>query len=318
MAQLVLYDNSITRDLITDPKSWNNFHDSFLPIFGHFTRPVYSYYSFFEYIGFKKHILKKPNEEMFRFNSIDSQKRAIKEIDKIGIAYDDYFDNAVEDIERQLQSPEIKDQLLQLIKDQNLYESNFENSKELKAILFGYILNLFFNNYEMFVHQAATHLAWDYFCNVSGKNITIPLLREAQLGAWEQAWRKNILLPFGKIIDDLEKYTKVTLSKNTRLDGQEDMVDAEAITYLLIGVINTTNQLEPINFLTRDNQLNIRERIQLGCENILNLERALNIKINKRPGRVYFLNKDMTIKDYEDAQITIPLHDFSISNPSDE
>lgn len=120
---------------------------------------------------------------MFSFNSIDSQKRAIKEIDKIGIAYDDYFDNAVEDIEIQLQSPEIKDQLLQLIKDQNLYESNFENSKELKAILFGYILNLFFNNYEMFVHQAATHLAWDYFCNVSGKNITIPLLREAQLGA---------------------------------------------------------------------------------------------------------------------------------------
>lgn len=313
MAQLVLYDNPIARDLISKPKSWNNLHDSFLPIFGHFTRPIYSYYLFFEYIGFKKQMLVKPNEEMFKFNNIDTQKRAIKEVDKIGLAYDSYFDNAVAEIERQLLAPEIKSQLLELIKNQSLYESNFENSKELKEILFGYILNLFFNDYGAFVHQAATHLAWDYFCNVSGAGITIPLLREAQLGAWEQSWTQNILLPFGKIIDDLEKYTKVTLSKNTRLDGQEDMVDAEAITYLIIGVLNKYNELEPINFLTRDNMLNIRERLQLGSENILNLEDALKIKIKKRQGRVYFLNDNMTIKDYEDVQITIPLQDLSKS-----
>ena len=173
--------------------------------------------------------------------------------------------------------------------------------------MFGNILKLYEDDYSSFSKEAADFLAWDYFCNISAEGISTALLRQRQMAFWLQQWNQCTIFPFGKLIDDFPGYYDIHLSKNTNFKGQEDMVDAEIITYLIMGKHNeNSNSIESVNILTFDPPINVQERIKLGLGNVVNMEGVLKRNLNKCFGKIYCLNKDtLTINQPFEPQLPI-------------
>lgn len=266
MAQIVFFDNSIARALISNPKNWylvnNTFKESI--------RPLYSYYSFLEYIGVTKKRFKEPNSALFKFDNITTIQQAQNEREIIGNLCEQYFDEAVNNLKGQLSIPHNID----MFKDK-IQKQSQRTSTDAEIV--------------------ATHLAWDYFCNVLPNGMPVILLRKAQIHVWMQLYQLNIVMPFGKIIDDFApQLLKTPLTKNSLFKGYGDMVDAEAITYLIAGIIDKNNLCEPVNFFTTDSQINIRERIQLAENSLLMIERYANKILNRSFGKVYYCDLDET------------------------
>lgn len=303
MVQLVYFDNSIVRKLIDKPDSWDIFYDEFINKFGNYTKPIDSYYLFFEYFELHKRNFRKPSETVLKkIKEIATEEEAVKKIDKIGFALDQYFDEAYNDILVQLYSSKIRKFLFNKIIKRRKYESSFEVSIQLKDILFKNILDLFFCDYQTFARRAAMYLAWDFFCDLEVKIF----IKKALLGIWSQLLEKNIFLPFGKIIDDIPEFHQILPSKNTMFKGSEDMVDSEAIMYVLIGLINNTGDYERINLVTFDFPINVNERIEMGINSILKVENIKKIFLPRYSGKVFCFNREkFHLEEIIDVSITV-------------
>ncbi len=284
---LIYIDNSILRDLQDRPKYWNDLRNILVPIYGQSFRACSSYYLFFEYYGAsgdgaKAIGLKIPSINLCKFNEINSQEKASAKINELGKQLDVWFEQARLDFEQQLFFN--KQRFQNLLQERKRHESLFEGSQELRDDLFRDILNLFYSDYSSFVANASGYLAWDWFCNIQPPGITIELLRQAQLGIWNQLREKGFLFPSGKIIDDLsEKYLGINLKKNSYFRGNfRDMVDSEAITSVV---------MEKTVFLTYDKEININQRVSLVLQSITQVEKALNITIPRDFGKIYCLTR---------------------------
>lgn len=71
----------------------------------------------------------------------------------------------------------------------------------------------------------------------------------------------------------------------------EDMVDAEALTYLVTGLKNTGQTILAIKYITFDTSNQIGKRIQLGLGTLQNIEKTLNVCIPKQTGKAYLLDE---------------------------
>ena len=291
MTQLVYFDNSIVRSLSKNPSSWNKF----VEIFGLSIRPVYSYYLFLEYIGFKKIkklYITKPDETMLDFSKAGIKNSDEKKAEIIRLELEKYFDVACKHLQEQLSIAEVQTSFNGLIHENIKHISSHEFSQDLNKVLFENILKLVSSDYWSFAETLSVELAWDYFCALSPNGISTKLIRQVQLSIWLDLWEKGCHFPFGKIIDDFEGYYDLKLSKNSRFDNSEDMVDAEVLTYSIMGLPNHAGQAEAVNILTYDLTINIEERIKLGLGNIKNMQDTLGRTINSRFGKVYCLNRD--------------------------
>jgi hypothetical protein len=278
----VYFDNSILRDLTDYPRYWNDLEKILLPLHGQSLQPRSSYYLFFEYFPLKSLGLKIPSNNLCKFSAIHDKERACAKIEEIDKNLNDYFDYGQSYYLQQLLLKE--NEWHDLIKKREKDESPFEGSKELRTILFQGILDLLYSDYAAFSEQAAFYLAWNWFCNIQPAKITREILRERQLGIWNQLRENDFLLPFGKIIDDFaEKNITINLVKNSHLGGNlSDMVDAEGITLAL---------MEKTIFFTYDEKINIEQRIKLGLQTIIEIEYALKINIPKNFGKVYYFSR---------------------------
>lgn len=303
----VYFDNFVAKMLLEDPNCWNFLWDNFIAEFGLSMRPISSYYLFFEYFGFTKKNLEKPNRDMFQFRDIRNVKRARNEIQKIDRVLQQYWENACCDLEIQMSSSAVKKSLNDSVAKGIARISLFDKSQELKECLFGNILNLYEDDYSSFAQKAADFLAWDYFCNISAEGISTDLLRQRQLAFWLQQWDQRTIRPFGKLIDDFPGYYDIKLDKNTYFDGLGDMVDSEIITYLIMGLFSdNSKKTETVSILTCDPSVNIQERIELGLGNLMNMEGTLKRKISRCFGKVYRLNKDtFAIDQFFEPQLPI-------------
>jgi hypothetical protein len=303
MSQLVYFDNNLIKSLITKPQMWDIFYDTFLTKFGEHTRPIYSYYLFFEYFDFHKSNFEMPSEDALKkIKGIGSEKDAVSQRNRIVMALERYFDQTAANLENQLLSMSIKKELLSRICNTEKYESNFIVSTDLKKILFKDILNLIENDYATFAKFAANHLAWDYFCDASVKKF----IKKVELDFWSQLWEKGVLFPFGKIADDLNDDLKFKPSSNTAYKGLEDMADSEAIAYALLGCMHKNNDRESVNIITTDNPTNIKERLMMGANIIRKIEDEQKKFTPRFSGKVYCLKRD-NLEFVEEVDASIPI-----------
>ncbi len=312
MTPLIYFDNSFIRILISDPKKWNTFFDNFTPLFGEFYTPFSaSYFLFFEYIGFAKDNIKKPVNETLQLVDICSLQKAEKDIAYIGKQLEAYFQRACIDIKAQLlkQQDIIKELLNTRIRNEEVV-ARYENSRDLRQLIFGDLVFLLNNNYPLFVEQASLYLAWDFFCNVNPEGISIDILRQCQFGIWQQFHKEHIHLPFGKIIDDFKEFN---LSKKNKFKGYEDMVDSEILTYLIMGSCGCDiNAVGPVNVLTFDSVSTMQSRIEIALRSMVSLETALNVRLINKLGKAYCFNEDsMKINQIIEPQVPISLPEIS-------
>ena len=280
-------DNTIAKKLINDPNTFNILFDDFVTNFGRTFKVIKSYYLFFEFFGFHKKkleipiIYKQPTFNQFPCGLLKKQKFLEKDIKII--------DDALEKISAEI-SIYVKDKLsslknhfTKLIATEEKKVHSCKESKDLYDQLFGHILTLFRTDFKKFIDEATRYLSWDVFCGINPKGLSPTLIRERQLGFWYQFWQNDrIILPFGKIIDDLSSYFIMKFS--SKFKSYEDMVDSEALTYLITGNAN-----EYINYLTYDDS-NERTQLALGC--IKHIEQVLNVQLCKNLGKVYLLDKN--------------------------
>ena len=298
MNKLIFFDNTVVKKLLEQPKYWNSFSDNFFVKFGESIRPLYSYYLFFEYFGLKK-------EKFLNISSSPLKFQKIKQINEIGLTLDNYFEHLCDNIKNQLSMNTIKGIIEIHINQRTAYRSYFDGSNDLYKILFQKIIELFYSDYNGFIEQSATFLAWDYLCDINPEYISIEKLREIQLNIWLQLHDLKVILPFGKIIDDISPFK---LIKNSKFKGGEDMVDSEALTYLLMGYIDEHNIIEPVNILTYDNPINWQQRIQLGSAHLNYINNVLNKKLNNKVGKIYCLHKNaFMINQVYEPEISILL-----------
>jgi hypothetical protein len=316
MAKLVYFDNLLVKFLISKPNRWNSLIDVFIKRFGQFARPIYSYVLFLEYIGFHKSTLKKPDESTVELlKRISDEEQAAQCTKKIAIALQTYFDQASNEILVQLLSPKIRKEIFKGIVNQIPLESSFASSVELREILFKDMIQLFFSDYMVFAERMALFLAWDYFCDISTKRF----VRKAQLGIWLQSWRAGELFPLGKIIDDLPDFHLLASKDAADFKGIEDMVDVEAHTYALIGLINDQKELESVKVLTFDPPASVRARVKMGVNAILKIQEETKEDVRRFSGTVFCLNLDtFEILDEIEVQIPIFLHDLESSSRNAE
>lgn len=316
MAKLVYFDNLVVKFLISNPERWNSLIDVFKKRFGQFARPIYSYVLFLEYIGFHKSTLNKPDESTVELlKRISDEKQAAQCTKKIAMALQTYFDQASNEILAQLLSPKVRKEIFKGIVSQIPLESTFASSVELREILFKDMIQLFFSDYMVFAERMALFLAWDYFCDISTKRF----VRKAQLGIWLQLWKKGELFPFGKIIDDLPDFHFMAPKDTADFKGIEDMVDVEAHTYALIGLISDQKELESVNILTFDPSASVRARVQMGVNAILKIQEETKEDVKRFPGTIFCLDRDtFEILDEIEVQIPIFLHDLEGSSPNAE
>lgn len=164
-----------------------------------------------------------------------------------------------------------------------------QDGMELHKILFKGIINLFRKSLPEFVERASEYLAWDIFCTLSPPGVSTPRLRQRQLAHWFKMHEGGITLPFGKLIDDHAKYYNMKFDSNYK--SYEDMVDAEALTYLVTGLKDADRQILAIKYVTFDASNEIGERIQLGLGTLQNIEQTLSVCIPKQTGKAYLLDE---------------------------
>ncbi len=163
-----------------------------------------------------------------------------------------------------------------------------QDGMELHGILFEGIINLFRENLPEFVERAAEYLEWDIFCTLIPPGVSTPRLRQRQLAHWLKMHQDGIALPFVKLIDDHAGYYNMKFDSNYK--SYEDMVDAEALTYLVTGLKNADHQISAIKYVTFDASNEIGERIQLGLGTLQNIEQTLCVCIPKQTGKAYLLD----------------------------
>jgi hypothetical protein len=297
ISKLIFYDNPVLKALIENPRSWPVLYDELIKRFGQEgIQPIVSIATFCEFFGFTKQNLIKPSEDMLRFNAIRNLEDAENKVEIIDKALEGYYEQTYDNIRKQLQDEQMRMVWGRLITKRE--QRVFGEGVELYRYLFTRFLDLFHNDYAEFVEELSRYLVWDYFCGISAEGISIEFLRQRQLGMWLQLYRDhNVLLPLGKVIDDLGRYFNLEFGKNVRFANDHDMVDAQAITDVFMG-LKTNNIIEPINFLTFDDETVIRTRINLANAIIDWLNERLESESEKIPtmfGKVYFLSKDFII-----------------------
>lgn len=160
---------------------------------------------------------------------------------------------------------------------------------ELHEILFTDMINLFRKSLSEFIKKASEYLAWDIFCTLTPPGASTPSLRQRQLAHWFKMHQDGITLPFGKLVDDHAGYYNMKFDSNYK--SYEDMVDSEALTYLVTGLKDADCQILAIKYVTIDASSEIGERIQLGLGTLQNIEQTLNVCIPKQTGKAYLLDE---------------------------
>lgn len=104
------------------------------------------------------------------------------------------------------------------------------------------------------------------------------------------------MLPIGKIIDDLAYYYEKNFSSH--LKNYEDMVDAEILSYLVMGINDChSGQRKPVHFFSyypikKDD---IENRLAITLAVVRDVERDLNQKLEKYPGKLYLIDRQNPI-----------------------
>jgi hypothetical protein len=186
-----------------------------------------------------------------------------------------------------------KYEIVSLVCERNNREESFTGLQELLANNFGTFLELIYQNYPQFCEHLSFYLAWDAFCSMHPAGISKDLLAQRKLAFWNRYNRDGEILPVGKIVDNFtEKQFKNTIDCNPHLKSFfKDMVDSEAITYVILG------NPDKVNFITFDKPNVITDRIKLIHGAINHLEDILKCKITKHFGKVYCLNESNEIRD---------------------
>ncbi len=291
----VYFDNKVIRELIENSEIRKGFFTDIALLLGPNYQPLKSYYLFFEYIGFHKNkleipkVLHEPNlpalQDLSKKNLLDS---ALIKIDNdLKESHDkikEYIVNKLYALESHIKH-RIKVREVFVKKAKELYFT------QLHINLFGDLIDLFRKDLREFVETAAEYLAWDLFCTLIPKSVSIPRLRQRQLAYWFNMHQNGITLPFGKLIDDHAKYYDIKFNSKSNYKSYEDMVDAEALTYLVTGLKATDQTIVAINYITFDDSTQIGERIQLGLGTLQNIEKTLNVCTSKQGGKAYMIDK---------------------------
>lgn len=288
MAPFIFLDNSLARNLMWEPeKVWNQWNDALSDKLGQDLQFTVSYYLFFEVIGFaqRKHLV-KPDENIFQFEKSIKIKYVFSEADRIGQLMNLYWESAQNNIYNQLLNKE--DDLIAMKDHQFSKVSEFDGSNDLKNILFESILKLFEEDFQEFAKVASIYLAWDYFCNINVSGISRSDFRKYQLDVWVQCYENGLILPLSKIIDDIDE---VSLESSRFHPG--DLVDAEALNFLIVGCQNQNKEYEPIHFMTYDSPQVMKNRIQLARK--IFKKYGLEARVKLCFGLVWCFNHDMEI-----------------------
>ena len=304
--RLLYLDNPVVRDLTDRPDTWNLLYDDFIENFGRSFQVIQSYYLFFEYIGFTKKELSLPPELIkIIFLEIRSKKITDEMITLIDKELEECVDQIHDYIRNKLYS--LREFIEDLIQKRLNRISSFNGAIELEEKLFGNIRALFDQDCDGFVKDASRYLAWDEFCNISPEGFPKDILRQRQIGYWYQLWEEGIILPIGKIIDDVSSY--YNMSFKSYFKGSEDMVDAEMLTFLIFGNPTEKGSIERCNCLTYDKGSQVSDRIELALGNIVNIEQSLGVNVQRNSGKVYCLSKDdKEIKIEEFYEPLIPIN----------
>lgn len=293
----VYLDNRVVRELIEKPEIRIELFDDFCRHIGRRYQPIPSYYLFFEYIGFHKtkleipkdlqaptlpflQKLKKENLSKDELATIDQE--LIKAHSSIKEHVNAKFYTLITHFKHLIKVREVR---LKIIKRKFKKE---QDGMELHEILFAGIINLFRKSLPEFVERASEYLAWDIFCTLNPPGVSTPRLRQRQLAHWFKMHQDGITLPFGKLIDDHAGYYNMKFDSNYK--SYEDMVDSEALTYLVTGLKDADHQILAIKYVTFDASNEIGERIQLGLGTLQNIEQTLSVCIPKQTGKAYLLD----------------------------
>jgi len=301
-------DNNVVRNMIKDPIAHNKLYDWFIKKIGPSGQIISSYYLFFEYIGFTQ---KKLNLPIVTPSSLQKLKNCIIKCNIAGMdnELEIFFKIIFNDIKERLKDPEIDFKKMLTDADPlHLYNTknhrhfqNVENctiSKEIENKCFGEIINKLYNNFPNFIEEAAEYIAWDIFCSITPKSLPgkkLELLRLRQFGFFLQYHENhNLMLPFGKIIDQ-------DWDTEFKFKSNRDMVDAELISYAIIGY-----NARPISLLTYDKQDQIKSRVEMTQLYIIECENTLNRIIPKFPGTIYCLDRE-THTPITEIDISFPI-----------
>jgi hypothetical protein len=288
----IYFDNSIVKDFARTPELWDSFYDEFIEHFGRTFHPIESYYLFFEYIGFHKDRLKIPSALV---NCIKFEPLLKKDITPDDIhSMDTVLDNTVNSIEQHIESKlfALESFIKGLVEEASQRVSSFIGAQKLHEKLFGRISTLVAEDFPRFVKEAKLYLIWDVFCTITPEGISVKNLRERQLGYWMTFWEGGYTYPFGKIIDDHSEYYEISFSNKSLFKNYEDMVDAEMLTYVVLGIPTEDGTIDRCYCLTYDSHTQTSERIRLALGSVNNIEQTLEKTLKKVTGKTYRLKKN--------------------------
>ena len=266
----IVIDNPVAKNLLRHPNPIEFFNLIFPENID--IETLASFCLFHEYLGLQKKLC--PNIQLNFNKIIKTENDHLKYNSECGKFIDDIFNEITSDIYAKLIN--LHAQIHKQLIDERLHNPN----KEIENFLFKNIIHLLENNYETFASLSSFHLSWNYFNNISIPNYNIQILRQQQLHIWWQLYNQNIILPFGRIIDDLEEHN------NAAYDGViGDLVDEEGIINI---ILNATD------FITYDKPDVCLQRFN-ASENILKMiEQTENIKIPRSYGTIICLENDKT------------------------
>ncbi|MCK4517530.1 hypothetical protein KAT92_02050 [Candidatus Babeliales bacterium] len=287
-------DNNIIKIMRRDPKASDQLHDWSIKKFGRSWEIIPSYYSFFEYIGFHKNELNIPQKILQPKTGITQiSSKTIRELEE---EFSTIQESLLVFVKTKLFS--LKPKLNDLLEKQNAENPNnkyfkmksknhYNISNGIEQGFFGEIIQQLKNSFPEFVEVSASYLSWDIFCGISLKGLNVESQRKKQFGFWLQNYEQGIMLPFAKIMDDL-----INSPKGICLKNNEDMVDAEMLTYAILGYRTKPNEIKPVAILTYDDKTVTNKRIENLKKCISKIENVLGKTIQKSPGIIYCLDPE--------------------------
>ncbi len=276
-------DNALMRWLLDNEKYHQKFNEDIeTNLNEEYTFLSGSYYQFFEYYGCDKLGIHKQLKE-FEKLSVSLDINLSENIDAIGSILFPKIRSHIEDL-----LMERKILLYNLVTERSKYEASSPKIKDLKDKLFGGILQLIDQDFKQFAYEMAIYLSWDVFCDMQITKHSVENLRQIQLGVWSQCYEGGYIFHLGKIVDDLtQNYLLVQLERNSWFKGKKDMVDADGLTYALLGDDMIEGSRQKIYFITADSPLNISQRLSIMMGAMLQLEAAIPMSFERTQGKIF-------------------------------
>ncbi len=295
---LIYPDNSVLQSIMRNSKVHDLLYDWSVREFGISWEFIQSNYLFLEYIGFHKShleipkslLLITPPSDFKNIKSITPKNIKDHEVVQLDGIYVAHFKILQSHIKEKLLK--LEDTIKKLYKNTELKSPNNErlgaSSNNLAHACFGQIIALLNTDFPEFVENLSLDLAWDVFCGISIKNLDVATQRYRQFVFWlyELYDQYKIVFPFAKIIDDLFK------NHDIYLKNYEDMVDAELLTYAILGRPVQLEQNKPVVALTYDDPIKMKNRKDLGVKIVFEFEKRLKTIIRKSSGKIYCLDRE--------------------------